>query len=125
MAIDIFSIFHEGVDYRIDLSGEQVNSTHTQWKQSLYEISPDGSSNKIISTKSFDKFPYQGKDFVNFIVDLKLISNPQKYRLLFYLADEFIKGGILCRMVDSTNWLPAPPPEFNIIVSPNSIFMTR
>ena len=26
-------------------------------------------------------------------------------------------------MVDSTNWLPSPPPEFNIIVSPSSIFM--
>jgi hypothetical protein len=26
-------------------------------------------------------------------------------------------------MVDSTNWALSPPPEFNIIVSPNSIFM--
>jgi hypothetical protein len=26
-------------------------------------------------------------------------------------------------MVDSTNWALSPPPEFNIIPSPNSIFM--
>lgn len=26
-------------------------------------------------------------------------------------------------MVDSTNWALSPPPEFNIIASPNSIFM--
>ena len=122
MAIDIFSIFNEGVDYRIDLSGEKVNSTYIKWKQFLYEISADGSS-KIISSKSFNRFPYQNKDFVDFTIDLKSISNPQKYRLLLYLTDEYVKDGKFCRMVDSTNWLPAPPPEFNIIVTPNSIFM--
>ena len=26
-------------------------------------------------------------------------------------------------MVDSTNWVLSPPPQFNIIVSPNSIFL--
>ena len=123
MVIDIFSIFDEGVDYRMDLSGEKVNSNITQWKQVLSEISSASDSNKTISVKSFNKSPYEGKDFVNFNVDLKSISNPQKYRLLFYLTDEYVKDGRLCRMVDSTNWLPAPPPEFNIIVSPNSIFM--
>jgi hypothetical protein len=122
MAINIFSIFPHGVDYRIDLSGEKVNSTYTKWKQILYETSVDGSNNNI-STKSFDKFPFLNKDFVNFSVDLRSLGNPQKYQLLFYLTDEYIKDGKLCRMVDTTNWLPAPPPEYNIVVSPSSIFM--
>ena len=42
MAIDIFSIFNEGIDYRVDLFGEKVNSTHSQWKKEVYEISADG-----------------------------------------------------------------------------------
>jgi hypothetical protein len=59
---------------------------------------------------------------VDFSVDLNTISNPQKYRL-FYITDLYVKDGKLCRMVGSTNWALSPPPEFNIIASPNSIFM--
>lgn len=51
------------------------------------------------------------------------MSSPQKYRLLFCVTDFYVKDGKLCRMVDSTNWLLAPPPQFNIAVSPSSIFM--
>jgi hypothetical protein len=122
MAIDIFSIFNEGIDYRVDLFGEKVNSTHSQWKKEVYEISADG-TNKRISNQTFDRFPFGNKEFVDFSVDLKSISNPQKYRILFYITDLYVKDGKLCRLVDSTNWALSPPPEFNIIVSPNSIFM--
>ena len=120
--IDIFSIFNEGVDYRVDLFGEKINSTHSQWKKEVYEISSDGTS-KLISNQTFDRFPYEGKKYVDFSVDLNSISNPQKYRILFYITDLYVKDGKLCRMVDSTNWALSPPPEFNIIASPNSIFM--
>jgi hypothetical protein len=122
MAIDIFSIFNQAIDYRIELSGQKINSSHSEWKKEIYEISSDG-TNKIIDTESYDKFPFQGQKFVDFSVDLKSISNPQKYRVLFYITDLYVKDGKLCRMVDSTNWVLSPPPEFNIIVSPNSIFM--
>ena len=122
MAIDLFSIFNEGVDYRVDLYGEKINSTHSQWKKEVYEISSDGTS-KLISNQTFDRFPYEGKKYVDFSIDLKSISNPQKYRILFYITDLYVKDGKLCRMVDSTNWALSPPPEFNIVPSPNSIFM--
>ena len=71
MAIDIFSIFNEGVDYRVDLYGDKINSTHSQWKKEVYEISSDGTS-KLISNQTFDSFPYDGKKYVDFSVDLKL-----------------------------------------------------
>ena len=122
MAIDISSIFDEGIDYRIDLSGEKINSSHSEWKKEIYEISSEG-ANKLISNQSYDEFPYLGKEFVDFNIDLKSIGNPQKYRALFYITDLYIKDGKLCRMVDSTNWVSSPPPQFNIIISPNSIFM--
>lgn len=122
MAIDIFSIFNEGVDYRVELFGEKLNSTHSQWKKEIYEISSDGTS-KLISNQTFNSFPYEGKKYVDFSVDLNSVSNPQKYRILFYITDLYVKDGKLCRMVDSTNWALSPPPEFDIIASPNSIFM--
>jgi hypothetical protein len=122
VAIDIFSNFNQAIDYRIELSGKRINSSHSEWKKEMYEISSDG-TNKIISTEFYEGFPFQEQEFVDFSVGLKYISNPQKYRVLFYITDLYVKDGKLCRMVDSTNWVLSPPPEFNIIVSPNSIFM--
>jgi len=122
MAMNIFSIYNESANYRIDLFGEKVNSTHSQWKKEVYEISSDGTS-KLISNQTLARFPSEDKKYVDFSVDLKSFSNPQKYRLLFYITDLYVKDGNLCREVDSTNWVLSPPPEFNIVASPNSIFM--
>ncbi len=92
--------------YGLDLSGISANGT-----------------SKLISNQTFYRFPYEGKKYVDFCVDLNTISNPQKYRILFYITDLYVKDGKLCRMVGSTNWALSPPPVFNIIASPNSNFM--
>jgi hypothetical protein len=122
MAVDIFSVFNQGVDYRVDLYENSINSTQSQWNEDVYEIAADGSSKKLSSTL-YKEFPFEGKNYLDFSINLNSISNPQKYRLLFYITDFYVNNGKVCRMVDSTNWLLAPPPQFNIAVSPSSIFM--
>lgn len=122
MAVDVFSVFNQGIDYRVDLYENSINSTQSQWNEDAYEISADGSSKKLSST-SYEQFPFEGKDYLDFSIDLNSISNPQKYRLLFYITDFYVNNGKVCRMVDSTNWLLAPPPQFNIAVSSSSVFI--
>lgn len=35
MAIDIFSILNPAIDYRIELSGQKINSSHNEWKKEI------------------------------------------------------------------------------------------
>lgn len=122
MAVDLFSVFNQGVDYRVDLYENNINSNQSQWNKDVYEISADGSSKKLSSTV-YKEFPFEGKNYLDFSIDLNSLSTPQKYRLLFYITDFYVNNGKVCRMVDSTNWLLAPPPQFNIAIFPSSIFM--
>src|SRR4029078_7195406 len=46
---------------------------------------------------------------------------PQKYKLVFYITDYYLKNHKLCRLVDTTSWAPIPPPEFEMTTSPNAI----
>ena len=92
MAIDISSIFDEGIDYRIRPLWKKVNSSHSEWKREVYEIATKG-TNKLISSQTYDEFPFQGKEFVDFNIDFKSIGNPQKYRALFYITDLYVKDG--------------------------------
>lgn len=120
VAIDINSLFNQGTDYRIELVNERINSTIQKWVEIIYEISANGEK-KEISKKLFDEFPFINKNFIEFSIDLNKISNPKDYKILFYVTDIYVKNGKLCRMVDSTNWILSPPPNFNLLISDNPI----
>ncbi|HSF50013.1 MAG TPA: hypothetical protein VLA74_04555 [Nitrososphaeraceae archaeon] len=122
ISVDINSIFNQGIDYRIELVNERINTTSSKWFEILYEISADGTEREV-SRKSFDKFPFMNKNFVDFSIDLNKLSNPKIYKILLYVTDLYVNNGKLCRMVDTTSWIVSPPPNFNIFVSDNPINM--
>jgi hypothetical protein len=121
MAIDIVSVLNKGIDYTVELSSPN-ESDNPVWNQNIYEISAFGNK-KLLYTKSFDTFPYNDKNFVEFSIDLKSIGNPDKYKLLFYIVDIYPVNGEYCRIIDTTNWSLIPPPEFSIIPSTSNIVM--
>jgi hypothetical protein len=122
VAIDINSLFNQGTDYRIELANEKINSTTQKWAEIIYEISANGEK-KEVSKKLFDEFPFINKNFIEFSIDLNTISNPKDYKILFYVTDLYVKNGKICRMVDSTNWILSPPPNYNLLISDNPINM--
>ena len=92
-----------------------------KWRQDLYEISLDGTSKKK-DTKIYHEFP-DGKEYLDFSIDLNNVSNPQNYNILSYIVDSYVKNGRYCRMVDLTDWILIPPPDFSIKISPTSLEM--
>ena len=122
MVVDVSSTFNEGTDYRVEIFGEKVNASKAVWRTETHELSASGES-KLIDNKTFDEFPWKEKNFVEFNLNLSSIGNPQKYKLLFYITDIYVKDGKICRKVDSTNWLLSPPPEFSITTLPNTLVM--
>jgi hypothetical protein len=125
MDIDIVSVFNRGTDYFVEYIGEISNATGSDkrvWTQNINEISEFGVK-KPVSTKPLVPFPYMDKNYVEFSIDLKSIGNPDKYKLLAYIVDEYELNGEDCRKVDPSNWTFMPPPEFSIILTTSNIFM--
>jgi hypothetical protein len=123
--IDIFSVFNRGTDYFVEYIGQISNPPESDkpvWTQNIYEISAFGIK-KPVSTKPLVPFPYMDKNYVEFSIDLKSIGNPDKYKLLAYIVDQYELNGEDCKKVDPSNWTFMPPPEFSIILTTSNIFM--
>lgn len=120
MAIDVVSVLDEGIDYVMELSSPTYDDPY--WTENINEMSANGTS-KLVDSKTFDIFPFNDKNYVDLSLDLKLIGNPDKYKLLFYMVDIYPINGEQCRIVDTTNWSLIPAPEFNIVPESSSIEM--
>jgi hypothetical protein len=60
-----------------------------------------------------------------FSFDLKKIGYPQQYRAVFYITDGFVKAHLLCRLVDTINWMIIPSPDFRIAPTHDSSIVLR
>ena len=118
MVVDIVSVLDEGIDYTMELSSPKYDNPY--WPENIYEISAFGNK-KLVYTKTFDTFPYNDKNFIEFSIDLELLGNPDKYKLLFYIIDKYPVNGEDCRIVDISNWSLIPTPEFNIVPAISNI----
>ena len=121
MAIDIVSVLNRGIDYIVELSSP-TKSDNPVWTKNIYEISAFGNK-KLVYPESFDTFPYNDKNFVEFSINLKSIGNPDKYKLLLYIVDIYTVEDKYCRIVDTSNWSLIPTPEFSIVPTTSNIVM--
>ncbi len=120
MAIDVVSVLDEGIDYVMELSSPTYDDPY--WTEKINEMSASGTS-KLVDSKTFDIFPFNDKNYVELSLDLKLIGNPDRYKLLFYIVDIYPVNGEQCRWVDTSNWSLIPTPKFNIVPESSSIEM--
>ncbi len=54
---------------------------------------------------------------------MEKVNFPQQYRAVFYITDYFVKNHHFCRLIDTTNWVIIPPPEFIISTTPGSVVL--
>ena len=118
MALDISSVHDSGTDYRLVLKRNVTNLSQFTWEKEFQEIS---AFNKY---KLLEEYPY--KDIVSsnqipFSLDLNSINFPETYKLIFFITNYYIYNHQLCRLIDTTNWILIPPPEFNTSFTPPSI----
>ena len=127
MAIAIDSIQDMGItDYRIMLFREQDNDNKEwKWIKEIREVSAYDKTRVLEKASSLDIFDkkekQQSSEYALFSFDLEKVNFPKQYRAVFYITDYFVKEHRLCRLIDTTNWVMVPPPEFTITTKPNSI----
>lgn len=119
MYIDVNSIYDANTDYNINYYWEtDYNRT---WTIETLETSKVGDKT-LYSKQNPTDIAKKGQNYINFIFDLKTANYPKNYRIFFSAIPFFNnENGKNCVLMDITNYLSAPPPEFNISATPNNV----
>lgn len=131
MAIAIDSVQHPAVtDYRVILNRSQSNDTnsaanHWTWTRQVYEVSANDKTRLLERENNYVKFHDKLNPYVLFYFNLNKINFPQQYKAAFYITDYFVKAHVFCRLVDITNWIIIPPPQYSISTGTNSSIVLR
>jgi hypothetical protein len=127
MVIDVQSTFDKGSDYSVDYASRYTgNEPFDKWRKYVYEISSNGhyrtldSKYDLYNTSTFDPF-YNPDNFILMDFDLKQANFPAKYSIYIYKINGFDIDNERCEIIDTTGWVPIPPPKFSISASPDSI----
>jgi hypothetical protein len=125
MAIDIDSVLDAGTDYRVIYSRVPSNSWTGYWTKQVREISAYDKIRVVEENKNYTDFYNKQDDssHILFSFDLSKINLPERYKAAFYITDYFVKGHQFCTLIDTTNWVIIPPPEFTISANPSSVVL--
>ena len=107
-------------------SGIIWNSSKNNWTKELTEYSATGDEWRYLErTPNQTGFFEEGGKYVSLSLDLKSIGSPKEYKIIFQAADKFAKNNSSCEFLDVTDFFPVPPPQYNITVSQNSLFLRK
>ena len=124
MAIDIDSVLDAGTDYRVIYSRVPHNTWTGYWTKQVREISAFDKIRVAEENKNYtDFYNKQDKSHVLFSFDLSKVNSPERYKAAFYINNYFVKGHQFCTLIDTTNWVIIPPPEFTMSTDPSSVVL--
>jgi hypothetical protein len=126
--IDINSAYdtNQGPDYKVIINWDRLNH---RWTRSVQEWSTTPGEDKIFGSGEFMSlaqennytgFFEKGKNYVDLFLNLNEVSSPDQYSMSFYALDYFKTKVGFCTVVDITDLVHIPPPEFIISSSPSS-----
>jgi hypothetical protein len=109
----------QGVDYQTDISRQ--NGT---WSSTILEFSSLGDT-RILENKKLNSTDLS-KNIGNYVplsVDLSRVIFPEKYKVIFYALEikKDSSNSSTVRIMDFTNWVHIPTPEFVIDSRPNTV----
>lgn len=130
MLIHIDSVYGVGQDYDIRIDW---NPVHNIWTRTIQLSSLtagenkkfDPWENKLIRIENYTDFFERGKNYVELNVDLDAVSNPSQYSIVSYAMENFFTKDyrFSCNLVDITDSVHIPPPEFDISASQSSVVL--
>jgi hypothetical protein len=106
-----------GADYQVIIHGQ--NGTWSKVFLQYSSYSPTEANRTISEEDNYDYKKFTTKDgrYVVLSADLTAMGSPSKYRVAFYTEQK--KASMW--LMDFTNWIHIPTPEFEVVPSPSSI----
>ena len=97
------------------------SSIPPNWTKFIAETQGDKSRIIANSTRDDNGLINEDKGYVFWNINLDSLNLPNQFYITFRAQDIFIKDGQLCTLVDDTDFVGSPPPEYSMILSPGSI----
>jgi hypothetical protein len=116
------STYDTGQNYQVVI---QWNPLVKTWSKIIKESSPPFifQSEKVLDqVNNYTGFFVKGKNYVDLSLNLSIAGSPSQYRIISYASDTFMtKDSHVCHLIDVTDVVHVPPPEFIISTLPNSV----
>jgi hypothetical protein len=119
MSIDVPSVYNALTDFEAKTGWWDTIYNQT-WFRRVQEISSQGTPRTLEVNINFKNAFEMGKNYVYIPLNLATINSPSQYLMIFGTEARFIENGLLCELIQFTNQVSSPPPEFSIIPSSNS-----
>lgn len=120
LSFDVLSANDLGTDYYLEIAWNTVNQT---WTRTLSEGSSTGEKRILSQEHNYTGFFENNKRYLLMSLNLSDVSLPDEYRIILSAWDNFLNHGRICKIIDLTNWIYVPPPEYVISTKPTSTIL--
>ena len=123
MALDVDSVHESGIDYRVIYTRVPNSAWSGYWTKQITEVSAYDNSRVLEENSNYTDFNDNQEEisYILFSFDLSKVNFPERYKAALYITDYFIKDRKFCTLIDTTNWVIIPPPDFDMSTNPSSI----
>lgn len=108
-----------GVDYQKEI--QWTNKTK-MWNLLMVEYSSPTNYRTLDVVKNYTSFSENNQKYVLLPLNLKEITSPDRYRVLYYAIIIYNESKML---LDLTPWIDIPPPQYSFLTTPNPIVIQQ
>jgi hypothetical protein len=123
MAIDIDSVHDVGTDYRVIFSRIPHNVWTGNWTRQVQEVSAYDNTRILEEYNHTGFFDKTDPSHILFSFDLSNANSPKQYKAVFYATGYYVKNHLFCTLIDTTNWVIIPPPDFRMAAESSSLLL--
>ena len=118
------SVYDIGQTYQVAVAW---NNTSNTWQRTATESIPSSlqGNNRVLEQQNYYNLSFvPGQNYVVVVVmNLALLSYPSQYSVIAYALETYNEDSVFCKLVDVTDVVHIPPPDFSTSTLPNSIVL--
>jgi hypothetical protein len=123
--IDVPSTYDTPTDFVAKvISWYKLNDRN--WTKLIEEVSTEQPTRTLEQDPDFREFFNKTENWEAYAfipINLRTINSPNQYLMVFLSEATYLKNGLLCELVQSTDQVSSPPPRITILPSSNSSSM--
>ena len=122
LLVDVDSAYDIGQNYQVVIAWDPVANN---WNKMIREAPPPLVPGKYVTyneQSNHTGFYGKGRNYVDLSFNLSEVSNPQEFSVSAYMSETYrTNNSNICHLIDITDTVHIPPPEFEISTLPSSV----
>jgi hypothetical protein len=119
--VHVDSTYDIGQTYQVAIDW---NNTNHVWRRTTTESVPFSlqADNRVLQHENNYNLSFvPGQNYIDLSLDLNLLSYPSQYSIVAYAREAYVEDSVFCQLVDVTDIVHIPPPDFGMSTLPSSI----